>query len=67
MDHITINRKPSHVDYQLDLLDKSCIHNVFHVSCLIRVLGKQQKAQTILPMLYEEGRIILEPEAIIAT
>jgi hypothetical protein len=30
-------------------------------------LGKQQKAQTILHVLDEEGRIILEPEAIIAT
>jgi hypothetical protein len=62
-----INRKISHVAYQLDLPDKSRIHNVFHVSCLKRVLGQQQKAQTILPMLDEEGRIILEPEAIIAT
>ena len=62
-----INRKISHVAYQLDLPDKSCIHNVFHVSCLKRVLGQQQKVQTILPMLDEEGRIILDPEAIIAT
>jgi hypothetical protein len=62
-----INRKISHVAYQLDLPDKSRIHNVFHVSCLKKVLGQQQKAQTILPMLDEEGRIILEPEAIIAT
>jgi hypothetical protein len=62
-----INRKISHVAYQLDLPDKSRIHNVFHVSCLKRVLGQQQKAQTILPVLDEEGRIILEPEAIIAT
>ena len=62
-----INRKISHVAYQLDLPDKSHIHNVFHVSCLKRVLGQQQKAQTILPMLDEEGRIILEPEAIITT
>jgi hypothetical protein len=62
-----INRKISHVAYELDLQDKSHIHNVFHVSCVKRVLGQQQKAQTILPMLDEEGRIILEPKAIIAT
>ena len=30
-------------------------------------MGKHQKAQTILHVLDEEGRIILEPEAIIAT
>ena len=34
-----INRKISHVAYQLDLLDKSRIHNVFHVSCIKRFLG----------------------------
>jgi hypothetical protein len=51
----------------MDLSDKSRIHNIFHVSCLKRVLGQQQKAQTILPVLDEEGRIILEPAAIIAT
>ena len=62
-----INRKITHVAYQLDFPDKSRIHNIFHVSCLKRVLGQQQKAQTMLPMLDEEGRIILELEVIIAT
>jgi hypothetical protein len=62
-----INRKISHVTYQLDLPDKIRIHNVFHISCLKKVLGQQQKAQTILPMLDEEGRIILDSETIIAT
>ena len=31
------------------------------------MLGKHQTVQTILPMLNDEGRIIWEPEAIIAT
>ena len=53
--------------YGLDLPNKNHIHNVFHVPCLKKVLGQHQKAQTILPMLDDEGRIILEPEAIIAT
>jgi hypothetical protein len=34
---------------------------------LKRVFGKQQKVQTMLPMLDEEGRIILDPGAIITT
>ena len=62
-----ISRKISHVAYGLDLLDKSRIHNVFHVSCLKKVVGQRKKVQTLLPLLDEEGRIILEPEAIIAS
>ena len=31
-----------------------------------KMLGKHQIVQTILPMLDEEGRVIWEPEAIIA-
>jgi len=62
-----INRKISHVAYQLELPDKIHIQNVFHASCLKGVLGKQQKAQTILHMLDEKARIILESESIIST
>ena len=51
----------------MDLPDKICIHNIFHVSCLKKVVGQHKKVQTLLPMLDEEGRIILEPEAIIAS
>ena len=51
----------------MDLPDNSRIHNVFHVSCLKKVVGQHKKVQTSLPMLDEEGRIILEPEAIIAS
>lgn len=62
-----ICRKINQVAYGLDLPDNSRIHNVFHVSYLKRVLGRQPKAQTILSILDEEGRVVLEPEAIIAT
>jgi hypothetical protein len=51
----------------LDLPNKSHIHNVFHVSCIKKVVGQHKKVQTLLPLLGEEGRIILEPEAIIAS
>ena len=62
-----ISKKISQVAYGLDLPPNSRIHNVFHISCLKKVLGQQQKAQTILPILDNEGRIVLEPEAILAT
>ena len=62
-----ITKKISQVAYKLQLPDKIRIHNVFHVSCLKQILGQHQIIQTILPMLYDKGRIIWEPEAIIAT
>ena len=62
-----ITNNISQVVYELHLHDKSCIHNVFHVSCLKKGLGKHQTMQTVLPMLDDEGRSILEPEVIIAT
>ena len=62
-----ITKNISQVAYKLQLLDNSCIHNVFHVSCLKKMLGKHQIVQTILPVLDDKGRIIREPEEIIAT
>jgi len=62
-----ICRKIIQVAYGLDLPDNNRIHNFFHVSCLKKVLGRQQKAQTILLILDEEGRVVLEPKAIIST
>jgi len=43
------------------------VHLVFHVSCLKKVIGDKLPVQTILPELDEEGKIILEPEAVIET
>jgi len=40
------------------------VHIVFHVSCLKKVIGDKLPIQTILPKLNEEGKIILEPEAV---
>jgi hypothetical protein len=53
--------------YKLELPASSRIHPVFHVSCLKKVIGDKIPVQTILPELDEEGKIILEPEAITDT
>jgi hypothetical protein len=50
--------------YKLELPASSRVHPVFHVSCLKKVVGDKILVQTILPELEEEGKIILEPEAI---
>ena len=56
-----INKKISHVAYALELPTTSRIHNVFHVSCLKKVIGQHHKAQMVLPLLDAKGRIIFEP------
>ena len=53
--------------YKLELPASSRVHPVFHVSCLKKVIGENLPVQTILPELDEEGKIILEPEAITET
>ena len=41
--------------------------SIFHVSCLKKVIGENLPVQTIFPELDEEGKIILEPEAVTET
>ena len=53
--------------YKLDLPASSRVHPVFHVSCLKKVIGENILVKTILPELDEEGKIILEPEAVTET
>ena len=53
--------------YKLELPTASRLHPVFHVSCLKKVIGDKLPVQTILPELDEEGKIILEPEAVTET
>ena len=53
--------------YKLELPTSSRVHPVFHVSCLKKVIGENIIVQTILPELDEEGKIILEPEAVMET
>ena len=53
--------------YKLEFSASSRVHPVFHVSCLKKVIGNKIPVQTILLELDEEGKIILEPEAITDT
>ena len=57
-------QKTGIMGYKLELLSSSWVHPVFHVSCLTKVIGENIPVQTILPELDEEGKIILEPEAV---
>ena len=50
--------------YKLELPASSRVHPVFHVSCLKKVIGDKLLVQKILLELDEEGKIILEPEAV---
>jgi hypothetical protein len=53
--------------YKLELPSSSRVHPVFHVSCLKKVISDKISVQTIFPELDEEGKIILDPEAITDT
>ena len=55
------------VSYKLELPPSSCVHLVFHVSCLKKVIGNKIPFQTILPKINGEGEIILEVETILET
>ena len=43
------------------------IHNVFHVSCLNKVIGKHISVSYTLPPLDDEGQLVLIPEKILRT
>jgi hypothetical protein len=53
--------------YEMEFLAYSCVHRVFHVSFLKRVIDNKITVQTILPDINEEGKIILDLETILET
>jgi len=53
--------------YKFELPAASRVHPVFHVSCLKKVIGNKLPVQTIFPELNEEGKIIVELEAVTET
>jgi hypothetical protein len=65
--HFQINKKISQVAYRLELLDSCHIHNVFHISCLKKMLGQAQPVQTKILEFDDEGNFFWEPEGILDT
>eukprot|EP00253_Pinus_taeda_P002258 PITA_02258 len=63
----TLIRRVGEVACELELPTGSRIYNIFHVSCLKRVLGQYVTAVVELPPLDDEGHLILELEAILET
>eukprot|EP00253_Pinus_taeda_P002449 PITA_02449 len=65
--HLEVIRQIGEVAYELELPPRSKVHNVFHVSCLKKVLGQHVTATTELPSLDDEGHLVLEPEDALET
>jgi hypothetical protein len=51
--------------YELELPQGSRIHNVFHMSCLKRVINQHITPLEVLPPLAEQGQLVLVLEEIL--
>jgi hypothetical protein len=60
-------QKIGNMAYKLELPASSRVHPFFHLSCLKKVIGDKISFQTMFPKLDEEGKKILDPEAITDT
>jgi hypothetical protein len=60
-----IMRRVGEVSYELELLEGRNIHNVFHVSCLKKAMGKFISTSEELPSLDEEGNLELVLEEVL--
>ena len=60
-------QKVGEVLYQLELPMGSKIHNVFHVYCIKKVIGKSISVSDTLPPLDDEGQLFLIPNKILRT
>jgi hypothetical protein len=60
-----IMRRVGEVCYELELLEGSKIHKVFHVSCLKKEVGKFISTSEEIPLLDEEGQLDLVPEEVL--
>lgn len=58
-------KRVGEVAYELELPPGSRIHNIFHVSCLKKMLGQQVTTTIELPPLDDEGHLGSKPEAIL--
>ena len=53
------------VAYEVELPPDNRIHNVFHVSCLKKAIRKHITVSPELPLMDEEGKLILVPDEIL--
>ena len=60
-------RKVGEVAYQLELPMARKIHNVFHVSCIKKVIGHHISFLYNLKPLDDEGQLVLTPKEILRT